>query len=205
MELGDICFTTDSVVAIPREVRRLLDRLAYRFAKLQDTLGERCLSGISSLTEEPLAPTAAFAEKLQRLERLWAISSAESWRELREIRNQIAHEYIDQPPMKGASLNRFRERHAAITGRMGGARAKVLQPGYAAREPGSHHEGMPRKDSARHPQLPAARTIGLAEAVSVAKTPLSPLPLWLAGALLQVLRPRNWRGRLHAISRPCAR
>ena len=106
-ELENIRFTEESVVAIPRQMRRLLDQVAYRFAKLQDTLGERCLPGLLFLAEEPLAANATFAEKLQRLERLGAISEAESWRYLREVRNQIAHEYIDQPQLKAASLNLF--------------------------------------------------------------------------------------------------
>lgn len=106
-DLGDTHFYADTVPNLPRETRRLLDQLAYRYTKLQDTLGERCLPGLLLMTEEPIPPSATFAEKLQRLERLGAISSIAEWRELREIRNQIAHEYLDQPPLMAASLNRF--------------------------------------------------------------------------------------------------
>jgi hypothetical protein len=69
------------------EIRRILDQLAYRYGKLQDSLGEKVLPGILELAEEPLAPRATFAEKLQRLERLGVIASAEQWRLLREMRN----------------------------------------------------------------------------------------------------------------------
>ena len=42
---------------------RLLDQLAYRFAKLQDTMGERVLPLLLEGAEEPLPPSATFAEK----------------------------------------------------------------------------------------------------------------------------------------------
>jgi hypothetical protein len=106
-ELGDVRFNAESVQNLSREARRLLDQMAYRFAKLQDSLGEKCLPGLLLMAEEPLPPSATFAEKLQRLERLGAIGSVGEWRELREIRNQIAHEYIDQPLLMAASINRF--------------------------------------------------------------------------------------------------
>lgn len=106
-ELGEVRFSAESVRNLSRETRRLLDQMAYRFAKLQDSLGEKCLPGLLLMAEEPLSPNATFAEKLQRLERLGAIGSVAEWRELREIRNQIAHEYLDQPPLMAASINRF--------------------------------------------------------------------------------------------------
>ncbi len=107
VELGSREFTAESVQNPSKDQRRLLDQLAYRFGKLQDSMGEKCLPGLLAVAEEPLPPNATFAEKLQRLERLGVISSTAEWRELREIRNQIAHEYIDQPALMAATLNRF--------------------------------------------------------------------------------------------------
>ncbi len=95
------------VQALPPELRRLLDQAAYRFMKLQDALGERVLPLTLEAVDEPLPPSATFAEKLQRLERLQVIPAAARWRELREIRNQIAHEYPDAPALRAAALNRF--------------------------------------------------------------------------------------------------
>lgn len=106
-EMNTLHFTAETVAGLTKIQRRLLDQLAYRFAKLQDTLGEKVLPGLVELAEEPLPENATFAEKLQRLERLGAVESAAGWRELRELRNQIAHEYIDQPALKAAALNRF--------------------------------------------------------------------------------------------------
>ena len=57
------------------EDRRSLDQDAYRFIKLQDSLGGKVLPGILALTLEPLPPEATFAERLQRLERLGVLPS----------------------------------------------------------------------------------------------------------------------------------
>ncbi|MEB3329563.1 MAG: hypothetical protein VKQ33_10060 [Candidatus Sericytochromatia bacterium] len=86
---------------------RVLDQLAYRFGKLQDTLGERVLPGVLDLLEEPLPPSTPFAQKLQRLERLGVIPGAEQWRRLREVRHAIAHEYPETPAVQAALVRRF--------------------------------------------------------------------------------------------------
>jgi uncharacterized protein with HEPN domain len=44
--------------------------------------------------------------KLNRLEKIGALASAEQWLSLREMRNQIAHEYPDDPGMQAATLNK---------------------------------------------------------------------------------------------------
>jgi len=106
-ELGQPHFTAESATHLTSAQRRLLDQLAYRFAKLQDSMGEKVLNQAIELAEEPIAEDVTFAQKLQRLERLGAIESAAEWRELRELRNQIAHEYADQPGLRAAAINRF--------------------------------------------------------------------------------------------------
>jgi hypothetical protein len=106
-ELGDIRFVAESVEDLPSDTIKLMDQSAYRFGKLQDTLGVRVLPGILDLSEEPFPEGTPFAQKLQRLERLNVIPSVEQWRTLRELRNQLAHEYVDAPALKAAALNRF--------------------------------------------------------------------------------------------------
>jgi hypothetical protein len=106
-EMNGTRFSSESAQNISGDKLRLLDQLAYRFGKLQDTLGLRVLPGILDLSEEPLPESAPFAQKLQLLERLGVILSVEQWRTLRELRNQLAHEYVDAPAFKAAALNRF--------------------------------------------------------------------------------------------------
>ena len=107
IDIGRTRFAPESVDDISSETRRILDQLAYRFGKLQDTLGLRVLPGILDLSEEPLPESTPFGEKLQRLERLGVIRNVDQWRTLRELRNQLPHEYVDAPALKAAALNRF--------------------------------------------------------------------------------------------------
>jgi len=108
IEHGEPAYGPAEITAGPGRARtRLLDQMAYRFAKLQDSLGEKVLPTLLELSEEPIEPSAPFVQKLERLEKIGLIPSANLWRQLRQIRNSIAHEYPEQPAIKAAVLNRF--------------------------------------------------------------------------------------------------
>lgn len=115
--------TSERVTSLGSDTRRLRDQIAYRFTKLQDSLGEKVLPGLLDLAQEPLPPGALFGEKLQRLERLGAISSAQQWRLLREVRNAIAHEYPDEPEVQAALLERLLSAASELLGVWSSARA----------------------------------------------------------------------------------
>ena len=100
-------FNADSVQHITKEQLRVLDQVAYRFTKLQDTMGQKVLPTILELAQEPIASDASFAEKLNWLERMGALPSAEQWKKLRTARNAIAHEYPDAPALQAGAINRF--------------------------------------------------------------------------------------------------
>ncbi len=68
-----------------------LDQLIFRFSKLQDTLGEKIFPSVLTLSEEDVK-RKTFIDILNRLEELGVIKKSE-WLKLREIRNEIAHEY----------------------------------------------------------------------------------------------------------------
>lgn len=99
--------TVSMLTNIDKNQRRILDQLAYRFAKLQDTLGQKVLPAILMIAQEPIDPDATFAEKLNWLERMGVIPSADEWRQLRLARNAIAHEYPDEPDVRVSQLNLF--------------------------------------------------------------------------------------------------
>lgn len=88
---------------------RLLDQLAYRFTKLQDTLGQKVFPLILELAQEPISLDATFTEKLNYLERMGALPSAEEWKKLRVARNAIAHEYPDDPMLRASAFQQFLE------------------------------------------------------------------------------------------------
>jgi len=94
-------------IQLDKEMLRVLDQLAYRFAKLQDSLGEKVLPLILELAEELVPGNATFVEKLNRLERIGAIPSAEEWKKFRIVRNALAHEYPEDPELRASAINRF--------------------------------------------------------------------------------------------------
>jgi hypothetical protein len=68
-----------------------IDQLIFRFSKLQDTMGEKIFPFILILSKEDVKKKT-FIDILNRLEELGVVDKAE-WLKLREIRNDIAHEY----------------------------------------------------------------------------------------------------------------
>lgn len=85
---------------------RTLDQLLFRFGKLQDTIGTRLLPAILQIVEE-WQENAPFLDKINRAEKLGLLPSVEQWQILRELRNQTAHEYPDQPELVKANLARL--------------------------------------------------------------------------------------------------
>ena len=71
---------------------RIVDQLVYRFSKLQDTMGAKLFPLLIELFYEK-NPLLTFFDMLNMLEKRTILESAEQWIRLREIRNQIAHEY----------------------------------------------------------------------------------------------------------------
>ena len=101
-------FEPGDAPALDAATQRILDQLAYRFMKLQHTLGGRVLPGLLAAALEPLPDDAPFAQKLQRLERLGVVPSVDAWKTLREVRNTLAHDDPDQPALQAAAWTRLR-------------------------------------------------------------------------------------------------
>lgn len=81
-----------------------IDQLVYRFTKLQDVLGAKLFPLIVSVVREDYKMLTIF-DVLNELEKREVISSKESWMALREIRNQIAHDYENDPETGSFYLN----------------------------------------------------------------------------------------------------
>ena len=65
-----------------------------RFGRLQDTVGDKLLPMLLiALGERP----AAFIDNLDRAEKLGLIDSVDEWMSIRNLRNQMVHEYIEDP------------------------------------------------------------------------------------------------------------
>ena len=81
-----------------------LDQLVYRFTKLQDALGAKLFPLLTAELRED-AVTLTVLDRLAALEKAGAVPSADEWLELREVRNQLAHDYHDDPENGAEYLN----------------------------------------------------------------------------------------------------
>lgn len=69
-----------------------IDQLVFRFTKLQDELGTNTFRYLLVYLQEDIIDKP-FRDILNRLEQLKIIESSDMWLALRELRNDLAHEY----------------------------------------------------------------------------------------------------------------
>ena len=65
-----------------------------RFGRLQDTVGDKLLPLLLTALGEK---TSAAIDNLDRAERLGLLKSADEWMTMRNLRNQMIHEYVEDP------------------------------------------------------------------------------------------------------------
>tara|TARA_R110001592_G_scaffold168705_1_gene404985 strand:- start:16309 stop:16728 length:420 start_codon:yes stop_codon:yes gene_type:complete len=90
------------------------DQFLSRYSKLQDLMGTKLLPAVLELTYEE-GELRSSIDKLNRLEKIGAISSASEWLELREMRNQLAHDDPDDPEIQSSLLNKALQKCAAYS------------------------------------------------------------------------------------------
>ena len=77
---------------LPAALSERLDAFVARFARLQDSLGDKLLPALLTALAEPVG---AAIDNLNRGERLGWLPSVEAWRAIRALRNQMIHEYVE--------------------------------------------------------------------------------------------------------------
>ena len=87
-----------------------IDQFLFRFAKLQDTMGQKLFRWILICMDEEVEGKP-FVDILNRLEKLSLIESANEWRTLREDRNELAHNYEDEPELMSEAINKLFKKH----------------------------------------------------------------------------------------------
>lgn len=90
-----------------------LDQYIYRFTKLQDTMGNRLFNDLLNYLAEN-SRNMAFIDKLNRLEQLEILPSSQEWLELRQLRNQLAHEYQDDQQKRAEVINLVFDQHSNL-------------------------------------------------------------------------------------------
>ncbi len=78
-----------------------MEAFVGRFGRLQDTVGDKLLPTLLTALGEK---TGAAIDNLDRAERLGLLKSADEWMTMRNHRNQMIHEYIEDPVILCSAL-----------------------------------------------------------------------------------------------------
>jgi len=83
------------------ELAERVEAFVSRFGRLQDTVGDKLLPTLlAALGDKP----SAAMDNLDRAERLGFIQSADEWMTMRKLRNQMVHEYVEDPTILTSAL-----------------------------------------------------------------------------------------------------
>jgi hypothetical protein len=85
-----------------------LDAFVSRFGRLQDTVGDKLLPALLNAMAEKTGPAI---DNLDKAEKFGFIESADGWMEMRRLRNQMVHAYIEDLAVLTSAL---RSGHAFV-------------------------------------------------------------------------------------------
>lgn len=98
-----------------------IEAFISRFGRLQDTLGDKLLPSLLFFVGEH---PSTMIDNLDRAERLGWIKSSDTWLEICKLRNQMIHEYIEDPKVLTDALNGG---HCHVTELLYGATQMLLE------------------------------------------------------------------------------
>jgi predicted nucleotidyltransferase len=81
-----------------------IDQYLFRFAKLQDTIGDKLFRMIAAEYTDNIE-ALTLIDILNKLEKINILQDVNVWKKLRNIRNNIAHQYDDEPEEMAQALN----------------------------------------------------------------------------------------------------
>lgn len=127
-------FTVERVRKLDTNVAEAeqVEAFVARFSRLQDTLGDKLLPCyLEALGERP----GAALDNLDRAERLGLLPSADHWFAVRNLRNQMIHEYIEDPLVLADALQRGHEFLPTLLEAATVLGAAIEERGWLAEEP----------------------------------------------------------------------
>ena len=104
-------FTAERAATLRRDaaLSERLDAFSARFARLQDTAGDKLLPALLARLGEPVG---SVLDNLDRAARLGLLHPpSETWLAARALRNRMVHEYIRDPALLAQAVN---EAHACV-------------------------------------------------------------------------------------------
>ena len=90
-----------------------IDQFLFRFSKLQDTMGQKLFKTFLASLDENIE-NLAFVDILNKLEKLEILQDINTWRELREYRNELSHNYDDDPIISSNIINNLYNKKTAM-------------------------------------------------------------------------------------------
>ena len=84
--------TNESYAQLSREQIRCIDQFIFRFSKLQNAMGAKIFCYILEYLDEDVT-SLPMRDILNRLEKYKFLPDANEWIYIRELRNEIAHDY----------------------------------------------------------------------------------------------------------------
>jgi len=94
------------------ELSERVDAFVSRFGRLQDTVGDKLLPQYLNAVGETIGPAI---DNLNRAEKLGLLTSAELWVTLRDLRNEMIHEYMEDLDRLSNALNKGHEHVSTLT------------------------------------------------------------------------------------------
>ena len=122
-------FSPDLVARLPEDpdLAERVEAFVGRFARLQDTLGDKLLPLVLNALGER---TGAPIDNLDRAERLGLIESCDDWFTMRNLRNQMVHEYVEDPVLFTDALKQGHEFVSQLTGTQEKISAELAKRGW---------------------------------------------------------------------------
>lgn len=84
--------SVDSYAQLETGQVRCLDQFIFRFSKLQDAMGAKIFRYLLEYLDEDVS-ALPMRDILNKMERYLFIPSADEWNYIRELRNEISHDY----------------------------------------------------------------------------------------------------------------
>lgn len=103
LRLFGVLFTLEQVMQLEEnaDLAERVEAFVGRFGRLQDTVGDKLLPLLLAALGEK---TSAAIDNLDRAERLGLLNSADEWIVMRNLRNQMVHEYVEDPVVLTSAL-----------------------------------------------------------------------------------------------------
>ena len=96
--------TVDAVASFDEnaDMAEIADAFVARFGRLQDTLGDKLIPVLLAHKGEKLGPAI---DNLDKAERFNWLESVDDWLAIRQLRNKMVHDYIEDPQILADALN----------------------------------------------------------------------------------------------------